>query len=120
VSVVRAVTGAGSGEVEVDWDAVPGVTGYRVVRPASGGDPPTVMVELDITTGTATALPAVVNVWSDEHTYVPPRDPMTGTDTSVHFHYVDVGGPGQRCYQVVAFNAAGAAAPSGVVCAPPP
>jgi hypothetical protein len=119
VTVVRTYTGAGSGEVQVDWDAVPGATGYRIIRPAGAGNAPTVMAEIDVMTGTATALPPVANVWSEDRNYLPPRGPWTGPDPSVHFHYVDLG-EGERCFQVIAFNAAGDGPPSVVVCGSPP
>jgi hypothetical protein len=68
----------------------------------SGSSP---SAEFDVTTGTATAAADVVNVFSDQHSYIPPRGTLEGTDRSSQFFYVDVGS-GQRCFRVVAFNAA--------------
>jgi hypothetical protein len=120
VTVVRAITGAGSGEVEVRWDAVPGATGYRVVKALSSGGPFTAVAEFDITTGAETHGPTVHNIWSEQHSYLPAREPLTAPDPSPWFLVVDVSGEPNRCFQVITLNDFGAAPPSAVVCGSPP
>jgi hypothetical protein len=105
--------------VELEWVTVSGATGYRVVRSDEAGALLGLMVELDVTTGRATAAAGVTNVWSEQHTYLPAGGTLGSPDTSSRIRYVDVG-PGRRCYRVVAFNAAGDADPSPVACGSPP
>jgi hypothetical protein len=100
--VITARKGGGSGEVVVQWDPVPGATGYRVLR-RIGPNPYEVTAEIDITTG-ASEYADGVYIWSP------------GT----YYEYVDVGNPGQRCFKVVAFNASGDARPSNIACGSPP
>jgi hypothetical protein len=114
-----ARTGGGSGEVAVGWEAVPGATGYRVLRSAAPGGPFAVVADFDIGTARTTAAPDVVNIWSERHSYVPDGGALGGPDRSLRFDYVDVG-PRQRCYQVIAYNGAGDGAVSGTVCGSPP
>lgn len=120
VTVVQAYPGGGSGEVVLDWDAVAGATGYRVLRARCPGGRFRRVADIDITTGRATAAPDVVNIWSAQHSYIPSGGTLPAPDSSPWFQYVDVGWSGQRCYRVVAYNAAGAAPPSVVTCASPP
>jgi hypothetical protein len=114
-----ARTGAGSTEVELRWDAAGGATGYRVLRSLAAG-PFEVVVDVSITTGATTADDDVTNLWSAQHTYIPAGGALDRPDTSASFEYVDVGGPGERCYRVVAYNAFGDGAPSAVTCGSPP
>ncbi len=113
--VANAQSSGGSGEVQVDWNAVQYATGYRVLRITAIGNQLRLMAEFDITTGRVTSVPEVVNIWSAEHTYLPDRGPLTGIDRSPWFQYVDVGS-GLRCYQVQAYNAVGAGPLSSVTC----
>jgi hypothetical protein len=78
-----------------------------------------VTAELDVTTGAATASADVVNVFSDQHSYIPPSGTLEGPDQSPQFSYVDVGSR-QRCFRVIALNAAGDGPASDVVCGAPP
>jgi len=119
VVVAVARTSGGSGEVQVDWTAVAGATGYRVLRTDSAGRQARVVADFNITTGRTTAAPAVVNIWSAEHSYLPDRGPLTQVDRSPWFQYIDVG-VGLRCYRVLAYNRAGHGPPSAVTCAAPP
>jgi hypothetical protein len=119
-SGVSARTGGGSGEVVLDWNAVPGAAGYRVLRSSSAGGPFGVVADVNVTIGATTAADDVVNIWSRQHSYVPQRGRLDGPDRSASFQYVDVGGPGQRCYEVVAYNGAGAGPASAVACGSPP
>jgi LPXTG-motif cell wall-anchored protein len=119
VTIIRVAPGAGSGEVELIWEAAPNATGYRVLRSATAGGSSETAAEIDITTGTATAAPDVVNVFSDSHSYVPPGGSFVGPDQSSQFNYVDVG-PRQRCFAVIAFNPAGDGPASPVACGAPP
>ena len=64
------------------------------------------------TTTASTAASDVVNIWSERHSYVPDGGALGGPDRSLRFDYVDVG-PGQRCYQVIAYNGAGDGADGG-------
>ena len=114
-----AKTSAGSGEVEVDWNATSRATGYRVLRTNADGDQARVVADFTIATGRATAAPEVVNVWSAGYSYIPSRGPMVKPDRSPRFQYVDVG-PDRRCYRVLAYNAAAAGHLSAVTCGAPP
>lgn len=120
VTVISAHSGGGSGEVALDWNAVEGATGYRVLRSDTASGPFDVFADIDIVTGATTAADEVVNIWSQQHTYIPAGSPLTSPDQSPWFQLVEVGGTGERCYQVVAYNAAGAAPPSPVACGSPP
>jgi hypothetical protein len=120
VSVIDARTGGGSGEVGLTWSAVADATGYRVFRSNNPDGPFSLVANLDISTGTATAVPGVVFIGSEQHTYIPPQGQLDRPDTSSRFNYVDVGSPGQRCYRVSAYNAAGIAPSSPVACGSPP
>jgi hypothetical protein len=105
--------------VQLDWTAVPGATGYRILR--AGGDGTEVVVaDLDVVTGDATAAPDVVGVWSDAHGYVPAGAPLAAADGSTAFHLVDVGAAAPRCYRVVAHGPGGDATPSATACVSPP
>lgn len=121
VAVVSADPGGGSGEVTLDWDAVPGATGYRIERSAAATGPFEEVAALDVTTGSATVEPGagVVNIFSEQHSYLPTDGALSQPDASAGFQYVDVGA-GQRCFQVIAVNAAGEGPPSNVTCASPP
>jgi hypothetical protein len=119
VTDVRVFTGAGSGEVELTWRAAPNATGYRVLRSGAPGGEFAVAARIDVTTGTATAAADVVSVFSDEHSYIPPRGSLSGPDPSSQFTYVDVGA-GQRCLAVIAFSPAGDGPASPVACGVPP
>ncbi len=114
-----AAPGGGSGEVQVNWAAVAGAEGYRVIRTTSAGSRLRVVADIDVTTGRATAVPEVANVWSAQHSYVPDRGRLTQADRSARFQYVDVGA-GRRCYRVLAYNSTGAGPLSAVTCAAPP
>ena len=63
-SRVVARTGAGSGEVELEWSAVAGATGYRVVRAATTTGPVVTVAEIDIQTGQATVADNIPTVYS--------------------------------------------------------
>lgn len=120
VTVISAHSGGGSGEVALDWNAVEGATGYRVLRSDTASGPFDVFADIDIVTGAATAADEVVNIWSQQHSYIPAGSPLTSPDQSPWFQLVEVGGSGERCYRVVAYNAAGDAPASSVACGSPP
>jgi hypothetical protein len=120
VTVISGQPGGGSGEVVLEWGTVAEATGYRVVRTDAAGSLLDVMADLNVTTGQVTAADAVVNLFSPQHTYVPAGATLTTPDTSARITYVDVGGPGTRCYRVVAYSPGGDAAPSPVTCSSPP
>ena len=105
--------------MELDWDAAAGATGYRVLRAAAVDGPFEVVADLDVTTGSTTAAPEVVNIFSEQHSYRPSDGPLAAPDPSPQFHYVDVTS-GERCFQVIAYNAAGDAPASAVACGSPP
>jgi len=92
-TIIRVGPGGGSGEVQLTWEAVPNATGYRVLRSDAADGQFEVAAEFDITTGTATAAVDVVNVFSEQHSYVPPRGTLEAPDQSSRFSYVDVGAP---------------------------
>jgi hypothetical protein len=120
VTDVRAGPGGGSGEIVAGWDAVTGATGYRVLRSATPDGPFEVAAAIDVTTGRATSAAGVVNVWSQQHSYVPPTGTLSGPDTSPWFEYVEYGSAPQRCFKVVAVDAAGEGPASPVACGSPP
>jgi hypothetical protein len=103
----------------VQWDAVKAATGYCVLRANAATGPFTIVADLEVTTGAATAAADVVNVWSQAHSYIPADGALAAPDASPWFQYVDVG-PGQRWFRVVAYNTAGEASASAVVSASPP
>lgn len=117
--VAAALSSGGSGEVRVEWNAVPEATGYRVLRTGTDGGDARNVADFNITTGGTTAAAEVVNIWSAEHDYLPDGGPRTTIDPSAWFKYIDVG-DGERCYRVVAYNAVGDGPPSPVTCGSPP
>lgn len=119
VTIVGVGPGGGSGEVQLTWEALANATGYRVLRSATVDGEFEVTAELDATTGAATAPADVANVFSDQHSYIPPRGTFEGPDQSPQFSYVDVGSR-QRCFRVIAFNSAGDGPASDVACGAPP
>jgi hypothetical protein len=118
-TIIRVGPGGGSGEVELIWGAVPNATGYRVLRSNTADGPFEVAAEIDITTGTATAADDVVFVSSEEHTYIPPGDPLEAPDQSSQFTYIEFSFVA-RCFTVIAFNAKGDGPASAVSCGAPP
>jgi hypothetical protein len=119
VTVTAARPSGGSGEVDFLWDTVPDATGYRIMRSSTPGGAATQVANIDVATGTATVAPGVIYIRSDQHTYIPPSGRLARPDTSPSFQYIDYGEAGQRCYRVIAYNAAGAAPPSPEACSPP-
>ena len=120
VGEVSAHAGGGSGEVVVDWNTVEGATGYRVLRASTPDGDFTVVADIDVTTGRATAGDEVVNVWSGTHSYIPFDGPLSASDPSASIQYVEVAGPGERCFRIVAYDGRAAASPSAVACGSPP
>jgi hypothetical protein len=118
--VVGAAPGGGSGEVAVHWDAVAGATGYRVLRSDAPDGAYEVRADVDVITGATNADEGVTNVFSAQHVYVPDGGALAAPDRSARFDYVEVGGPEERCFQVIAVNAGGESAPSEPACASPP
>jgi hypothetical protein len=106
----------------VRWDAVPNVTGYRVLRANAQGGPFTVSADVNTTTGKVTVGSDVINVFSRNHTYLPSGATAAAPDPSPWFEYVELlsGGAVQRYFRVVAYNANGDAAASVTVCGSPP
>ena len=119
VAVVTAGPGGGSGEVVLDWNAATDADGYKILRSASASGAFELTGKFNVITGATSAAKGVVNIWSTQHSYFPATR-MTGRDTSASFEYVEVRDAGERCYKVIAFNAAGDSAPSKVVCGSPP
>ena len=119
VTIVSAGPAGGSGEVMLTWDAVTNAMGYRVPRSDAADGQFEIVADLDVTTGSATAAADVVNIYSDQHSYVPARGTLDGPDRSPRFSYVDLGSE-QRCFRVIAYNAAGDGPASVVACGAPP
>jgi hypothetical protein len=117
-SHIVARPGGGSGEVELEWSAVTGATGYQILRAGASSGPFETAATIDLETGGATKDDGVVNVWSDLHSYVPSRGRLTGPDTSDRFRLVDVGA-GARCFQVRAMRAGQPGSTSATACAAP-
>jgi hypothetical protein len=118
VTGLTARPGGGSGEIAVRWNSASGAQGYRVLRASSATGSFTTSADIDVTTGRATAADNVVNVWSEQYSYVPVRHTFVGPDTSPWFEYVELA-PGQRCFRVVAYNAGGDGPMSPVACSLP-
>lgn len=118
VVAVTAGSSAGSGEIEVGWDAVDGADGYRVLRADTPSGTFSISADVNITTGGVTVGRGVTNIWSETRTYYPS---VQGVGTSGHFRYVEVvfGGISRRYFQVVAYNAFGEGPVSRVVCGAP-
>ena len=115
VTVISARSGGGSGEIVLDWKAVATATGYQVLRAGTAEGPFSIAADFSVRTGKTTAGNDVVNLWSQEHTYVPASGSLGAPDQSPSFEYVQVGLP-QQYFRVVAYNAAGTAPPSASVC----
>lgn len=120
VTVLEARPGGGSGEIEFDWTAVADASGYRVLRADSASGPFSEAAEIDITAGEATAAGDVVNLWSEQHSYVPASGTLAAPDTSDRFQYVEAGGAQHRCFRVVAIGPSGDGPASEVRCGSPP
>jgi hypothetical protein len=119
VEVVNAGSGGGSGEVVLDWGAVPGATTYQVLRSDDEDGTFEIVAEIDVVMGTASAADDVVNVWSPQHSYVPSDGALATGDTSATFQYVELAA-GRHCFRVVASNTAGDGPASLVTCGSPP
>jgi hypothetical protein len=107
VSVLQAGPAGGSGEVEVVWRGVSGATGYRVERADAADGAFGTAADYDAATGASTKAAGVTNVYfTDERGFV----------------LIDVlsGPQSRRYYRVVAYNRAGDASPSPIVCGAPP
>lgn len=120
INVVAAGPGGGSGEVVVRWNAVPAATGYQVVRALTATSSFETVADFNTFTGVVTAAPGVINIWSTGYTYVPASTAGTLPDRSLAFEYIEVRGTGDRCFRVIAYNAAGSAPASKAVCGGPP
>ena len=111
VTVISAGPSAGSGEIQLDWEAVEGATDYRVERALAEAGPFELAGEIDAATGDASMADGVVNLWS------PPADP--GEPQVFQLIELLTDGSDRRYYRVVASNGDGDAAPSIVVCGAP-
>jgi hypothetical protein len=129
VTVISAGHGGGSGEIQLNWNAVAGANGYQVSRATSVGGPFSVTADINVTTGktTTNGLPidtpgSVINIHSFRQGYFPlsTATPVP-TPPSRYFQYTDIAtltGPSSY-YTVTAYNAAGAGPASVVVCGSP-
>jgi hypothetical protein len=115
-AVVTVSRAGGSGEISVRWNAVPGATGYRVLRQV-GSRPFKTVADFDITTGATTAADDISNIWSEGYTYRPVLRPFPGVDHSPWFEVVDYRFGPQRCFKVIAYNPSGDAPASNTGCA---
>ncbi len=117
VTITYAGSSAGSGEIEVDWNAATNATSYRVYRATAPGGPFTLMVNVNVVTGAATVHDGVTNVWGDHQTFVP--GPYTSSGVSTHFQYIelDIGGGPNVYYRVIAYNVNGRGPIGSTVCA---
>ena len=115
VTVISARSGGGSGEIVLDWNAVATATGYQVLRADTVEGPFSIAADFSVRTGKTTAGNDVVNLWSQQHTYIPASGSLGAPDQSPSFEYVQVGPP-QQYFRVVAYNAAGTAPASASVC----
>ena len=132
VSVIDAGHSSGSGEIQLNWNAVPGATGYRIVRATTANGPyslaadlnlatgkTTVAAPVPVTTGTSTVTAYISNIFSDRAGFYPsnpanPGDPLA----SRRFRYVEVAFP-RHYFRVTAYNANGQGPPSVIVCGTP-
>jgi hypothetical protein len=118
VDELSAQPGGGSGEIVLEWGAVPGATGYRVLRSTAMNGSFATVADIDVTDGSATAADNVVNVWSERHSYIPPGGTMSSPDPSPWYQYVEVAA-GQQFFQVLAYNTSGEGPPSAVISSGP-
>jgi hypothetical protein len=93
----------------VTWSSVASATGYRVVRAIAPEGPYSTAAELDVATGTSTKASGVTNVF---------------VASDGNFVYIELLGDAitsepRRYYRVIAYNPAGEASPSAVVCGAP-
>ena len=119
VTGIGARSGGGSGEIVLDWNAAATATGYQVLRAESAEGPFSIAADFSVTTGKTTVANDVVNLWSGQHTYVPAGGSLGAPDQSPTFEYVQAGLP-QQYFRVVAYNAAGTAPTSAIVCGAAP
>ena len=107
VAVVAAHNGGGSGELDVDWDGVPGASGYRVSRANTPSGPFSVTADVNLATGRITHAAGVI----DLHSFV--------EGGSRHFRYTEIvihPGSQRHYFHVTAYNAFGSGPPSVLVC----
>ena len=132
VNVIDAGHSGGSGEIQLNWDAVPGATGYRIVRATTALGPfsfaadvnvvtgaTSLAAPVNITTGTSTVVARITNIYSDHRGFYPPGSATSGDGLpSMHFHYVEEAFP-RHYFRVTAYNANGQGPASIVVCGTP-
>lgn len=115
VTITYAGPGGGSGERQLDWNAVAGATGYRVYRAPAAGGPFTLVASFDVNTMQITAVADVVNVFSD-HQVWKPTSSSDGAPSTV-FTYVELSSTTDRYFRVRATNANGQGPAGATVCA---
>jgi hypothetical protein len=120
VAVIRAQPSAGSGELEVVWEAVAGATGYRVERAGAPDAPFSLAADVDLAAGTATVADGVTNVYTDAWSYRPPSagGPPPPVAAGAQFHYIEVAAT-RTYFRVTAYDGGVDAPASAVVCAAP-
>ena len=94
----------------VAWSVVALATGYRVSRATAADGPYATAADFDVATGSSTKASGVTNVYFASAQSIGYIEVLSDTVTT---------GP-RRYYRVTAYNAAGDAAPSAVVCGTPP
>lgn len=107
VTIVRVGPAGGSGETFVQWDPVPGATGYRVYRSDSPDGPFVAAASYDVATAVST------DEYAGPHEYV-----GIFTQGSV-LEYVEAVAGRLAFLRVVAFNAGGEGPASATVCGEP-
>jgi hypothetical protein len=105
---VSARPSAGSGEIQVDWDATTNATGYRVYRAATADGSFVRSAKYTV----ASAATTVYYGGSYEYIQI-----WASSDST--FQYVEAVDGQPACFRVAAFNDAGAGPKSGVVCSDP-
>jgi hypothetical protein len=120
VTGVSAGKSGGSGEVQVDWNAVSGATGYRVYRSNTLGGPFLDVADIDVMTGKVRVAERVANIYSDNQTFYPLVSATPVPSTPAHeFHYVEYPTWDRAYFQVAAYNATGEGPPSVTDCGAP-
>ncbi len=96
----------------VAWSVVASATGYRVARATAADGPYATAADFDVATATSTKASGITNVYfvDAQRQSIGYIEVLSDTVTT---------GP-RRYYRITAYNAAGDAAPSAVVCGTPP
>ena len=124
VVLTQSGQAGGSGEVELQWVAVTGATGYRVFRSDTIGGPYRLFLDINVATGHISYKRGeTVNFYDEVRSYIPAdyRNPPPQTP-GIQFTYIDIptiGGTNVRYYKVAATNYSGMGPLTPIACGAP-